>query len=101
MGYRQRTRDDTTASGKVVEETTGSAIRSVDRTYKTLNKSEISIARRENDKAKGSPHDSGKSFRTAVVFNSAKNAPRCIHLKWLIYRCQFNFSAMIVNPEAC
>jgi hypothetical protein len=36
MRYRERTRDDTTASGKVVEETTGSAIRSVDGTNKTL-----------------------------------------------------------------
>jgi hypothetical protein len=36
MRYRQRTCDDTTASGKVVEETTGSAIRSVDGTNKTL-----------------------------------------------------------------
>jgi hypothetical protein len=55
----------------------------------------------EKTKQKDSPHDSGKSFRTVVVFKSAKNAPRCIHLKWLIYRCQFNFSATIVNPEAC
>ena len=100
MRYRQRTRDNTTTSGKVVEKTTGSAIGSVDRTYKTLTRQK-SILQGGKDKAKRSPHDSGKSFRTVVVFNSAKNAPRCMHLKWLIYRCQFNFSAMIVNPEAC
>jgi hypothetical protein len=100
MRYRQRTRDDTTTSGKVVEETTGSAIGSVDRTYKTLTRHK-SVLQGEKDKAKSSPHDSGKSFRTVVVFNSAKNAPRCIHLKWLINRSQFNFSAMTVNPEAC
>lgn len=28
-----------------------------------------------------SPHASGRSFRTAVVLRSAKNAPRCIDLK--------------------
>ena len=100
MRYRQRTRDDTTTSGKVVEETTGSTIGSVDRTNKTLTRQK-SVLQGGKDKENSSPHDSGKSFRTAVVFNSAKNAPRCIHLKWLIYRCQFNFSAMIVNPETC
>ena len=100
MRYREWTRDDTTTSGKVVEETTGSAIGSVDRTYKTLTRQKLILQGRK-DKAKSSPHDSGKSFRTVVVFKSAKKAPRCIHLKWLIYRCQFNFSAMIVNPVAC
>ena len=100
MSYRQRTRDDATASGEVVEETTGSAIGSVDRTYKTSKRHKL-VLQGGKDKAESSPHDSGKSFRTVVVFNSAKNAPRCMHLKWLIYRCQFNFSAMIVNPVAC
>jgi len=36
-----------------------------------------------------------------VVFSSAKKAPRCIDRKWLMYRCQFNFSATMVNPDAC
>lgn len=31
-----------------------------------------------------SPHASGRSFRTVVVLSSAKNAPRWIHLKWLM-----------------
>jgi hypothetical protein len=47
------------------------------------------------------PQASGSSLRTVVVFSSAKKAPRCIHLKWLIYRCQFSFSATIVKPAAC
>jgi hypothetical protein len=47
------------------------------------------------------PHASGNNFRTVVVLSSAKNAPRCMHLKWLIYRCQFSFSATIVKPDAC
>ena len=75
MRNRQRARDDATTSGKVVKETTGSAIGSVDGTYKTLTR-EKSVLQDRKDKAKNSPHDSGKSFRTVVVFNCAKNAPR-------------------------
>ena len=52
MRYRQRTCDDTTTSGKVVEETTGGAIGSVDRTYKTLTRHK-SVLQGGKDTAKG------------------------------------------------
>lgn len=46
------------------------------------------------------PQFSGKSFLTVVVFISAKYAPLCILLKWLIYLILFSLSAITVKPLA-
>jgi hypothetical protein len=98
MRHRERGSDDATRARKVVEQTTWSPIRCVDRAQETC---EDFNERKSSSSGTTLPHASGSNFRTVVVLSSAKKAPRWIHRKWLIYRCQFSFSATIVNPDAC
>jgi hypothetical protein len=79
VGNGEGSGDDTTCSGKMVEETAGRTIRCVHGAQETF-RNLMSVQLWNHIKEYG-PQASGSSLRTVVVFSSAKKAPRCIDRK--------------------
>lgn len=73
--------DEFTSVGKMVQKTTRRSIGRVNGAQETC-----SVNDAHSSQLWYPPHESGSSFRTVVVFNSAKKAPRWIHRKCERYR---------------